>query len=213
MGDVWHFGLGWYTSSLFDEIGRWFADEIGYAKKIINKMQKDYNIDPDRIYIAGHSNGAMMAYHLAAIFSDVVAAIASNAGCIGAHLKDFEMVTIPKPANPVSIAIFHGKKDLVLPYFGGWNQFRDVYYMSVSDAVNFWIDNNGCNPEPETEVSESGNVTIDRYNGGEAGTEIIVYSIKNKSHIWFGGPAWEDPTPEVSTTDEMWEFFESHPKQ
>ena len=62
MGDVWHFGLGWYTASWFDELGRWFVDEIGYSKKIIDKMQKDYNIDPDRIYLAGHSNGAMMAY-------------------------------------------------------------------------------------------------------------------------------------------------------
>jgi polyhydroxybutyrate depolymerase len=213
MMDYWLFGLGWYTIDLFEELMRIIVDEIGYSKKIMDKIEKDYNIDPNRIYIAGHCNGAMMAYHLAAHFSDRIAAIASNAGCIGAHLKDFEMVTIPDPANPISIVAFHGKLDRIVPYDGGWDIWRETYYMSVADAVNFWVDNNNCDTEPETHVSETGNVTIDRYTGGDAGTEVLVYTIHNKGHIWFGGPSWEDPDPEVSTTDEMWEFFEAHPKQ
>jgi len=211
MGDMWHFGLGWYTSTLMDEIGRWFADEIGYTKKIIEKTQKDYNIDPDRIYLAGHSNGAMMAYYFAAEFSDIIAAAASNAGAIGGHIPDFDMVMIPEPENPVSIIILHGKKDKSVPYNGGWYWDHTSYYTSVADAVDFWVENNGCNPDPVTNTI--GNVTIDRYSGGDAGTEVVLYTIENKGHIWFGGPAWEDPNPEVSTTDEMWDFFEAHPKQ
>ena len=213
MMDYWLFGLGWYTIDLIEELMRMFVDEIGYSKKIMDKMQKDYNIDPDRIYIAGHCNGAMIAYHLAAIFSDRIAAIASSGGCIGAHLEDFEMLTIPKPAAPVSIVEFHGKLDRIVPYNGGWDIWRETYYMSVADAVDFWVDNNNCNPDPVTEVSDSGNVTIDRYSGGDAETEVVLYTIENKGHIWFGGPSWEDPNPEISTTDKMWEFFEAHPKQ
>jgi len=213
MGNQWHFGLGWFTKNLIDEFGRLWFDETGYTKKIIEKTQDDYTIDPDRIYLAGHSSGAMMAYYCGSFLSDLIAAIASNAGCIGGHHKDFEMVTIPDPNNPVSIAIFHGKKDTVVPYLGGRSMWNDMYYTSVADAVDFWVDNNGCNPEPETEVSENGNVTIDSYNGGKSNAEIIVYTLKNKGHIWFGGPPWEDPNPDASTTDEMWEFFLGHPKQ
>ena len=211
MNNVWHFGLGWYTSSFFQEIGRWIVDEFGYTKKIISRTQRQYNIDPDRIYIAGHSNGAQMAYYLAARLSDKIAAIASNGGCIGAHIKDFEMVTIPEPKGPVSIAIFHGKLDYVVPYNGGWNSGNSVFYTSVEEAISLWVENNGCNPEPVTDDRE--NVTIDLYFDGDAGTEIIVYTLKYKGHIWFGGQPWEDPDPVISTTDEMWEFFKSHPKQ
>lgn len=211
MTDVWHFGLGWYTASWFDELGRWFVDEKGYVMKIIEKMQNDYNIDMNRIYAAGHSNGGMMAYYLAAIFSDTFAAIASNGGCIGGHIRDFEMVTIPEPENPVSIIEFHGKKDNEVPYDGGWDRSQSVYYTSVDEAVSFWVEHDGCDGEAATDVH--GNVTIDRYSNGDAGTEVVVYSIENKGHIWFGGQSWEDPNPEISTTDEMWEFFEAHPKQ
>lgn len=213
MGDQWHFGLGWFTENLIDEFGRLWFDEVGYTKKIIVKTQRDYNIDPNRIYLAGHSSGAMMAYYCGSRLSNIIAALASNAGCIGAHIDDFKMVTIPEPKNPVSIAIFHSEQDTVCPYNGGKSLWYDLYVKSVQDAVDFWVENNGCNPEPETNITVNGNVTIDLYSGGDAGTEIIVYSLKNKGHIWFGGLPWEDPDPYISTTDEMWEFFEAHPKQ
>lgn len=208
--DSWMLGYGFYTVSKFEEFGRIWVDEVGYIKKIIEKTQKDYNIDAKRIYLAGHSNGAMFAYLLATQFSDIIAAMSSNGGCIGGHLKDFDMYTIPEPANPVSIVIFHGKKDIVVPYAGSWDYSRTVFYKSVAEAVTFWVEQNGCTPDPDTNII--GNVTIDKYSGGEAGTEVLVYTIKNKGHIWFGGQPWEDPTPEISTTDKMWEFFEAHPK-
>ena len=211
MYNVWNIGLGWYTKNLFREIMRWWIDEVGFTKKIIAQTQKDYNIDPDRIYLAGHSNGAMMAYYFGVLHSDIIAAIASNGGCIGGHIQDFEMVMIPEPDNPVSIAIFHGELDQLIPYYGGWNVNNKFFCTSVAEAVPFWVENNGCDPDPVTETI--GNVTIDLYSGGEAGTEIIVYTVHNKGHIWFGGPPWEDPNPEISTTDEMWEFFKTHPKK
>jgi len=187
------------------------VDDVGFIKKLIKKMQQRFNIDSDKIYIAGHSAGAMMTYRLASELSDVVAAIASNGGTIGGHMKDYPMWQISKPDNPVSIVHFHGKQDYIVPYDGGWNLGGSVYYLSVNDSITFWVEQNGCNIYPETNVS--GNVTIDKYTGGDAGTEVWLYTVNNKGHIWFGGQSWEDPNPEISTTDEMWEFFKSHPKQ
>jgi polyhydroxybutyrate depolymerase len=211
MLDGWNIGYGWYTTDFFGEIGRLWVDELGYTKKIVAKTQKNYNIDPDRIYLAGHSNGAMMAYYFAAKFSNKIAAIASNGGCIGGHVKDYKMVMIPEPKNPVSIAIFHGRLDPLVPYNGGWDYKNSFYCTSVAEAVSFWVEHNGCNTEPMT--NDTFDITIDRYSGGNAGTEVLVYSLKHKGHIWFGGPPWEDPNPVISTTDEMWEFFKTHPKQ
>ena len=62
-------------------------------------------------------------------------------------------------------------------------------------------------------TNDTVDIIIDRYSGGTAGTEVLVYSLKYKGHIWFGGQPWEDPNPVISTTDEMWKFFEAHPKQ
>ena len=211
MTDVWMLGYGLYTSNLFEELVRLWIDEVGYVKKIIRKTQRQFNIDPDRIYLAGHSNGAMFAYLLASKLSNIVAAIASNGGYIGGHFKNYSMCTIPEPKNPVSIVIFHGKQDYVVPYNGGWTYDNSAYYKSVAEAVTFWVENNGCNTTPVT--NDTFDITIDRYSGGTAGTEVLVYSLKHKGHIWFGGQPWEDPNPVISTTDEMWEFFKAHPKQ
>jgi polyhydroxybutyrate depolymerase len=202
---TWNMGFGFGLAYLFN------VDDVGFIEKLIQKMQEKYNIDPDRIFIAGHSAGAMMTYRLAAELSDKVAAIASNGGVIGGHQVDNPLWQIPEPDNPVSIAEFHGKLDDIVPYDGGWNQGGGVFYLSVNDSMSFWVEQNGCNTEPDTTTSE--NVTIDKYKGGAAGTEVWIYTIHNKGHIWFGGQPWEDPDPVVSTTDEMWEFFASHPKQ
>ena len=210
MGDSWNFGLGWYTASYFDELGRWFTDDIGFCKKIIDKLQTEYSIDSNKIYAAGHSNGRMMSYYVAVSISDTFAAIGSCGGCISGHLRDFDLVTIPEPIDPVPIVEFHGEKDREVPYDGGWNSGHSIFYGSVDETINFWVEHNECDTEPITTVN--GNITVDLYSNGNEGTEVLLYSVANKGHIWFGGQPWEDADPEISTTDLMWDFFESHLK-
>lgn len=50
------------------------ADDFGFVEAIINKVSSQYNIDVERIYSAGYSNGGMMAYGLANYRSDLIAA-------------------------------------------------------------------------------------------------------------------------------------------
>src|SRR6185369_291926 len=47
-------------------MGRGGADDVAYIRALIDHVQKWYRIDPDRIYVTGHSSGAMMTYRLAA---------------------------------------------------------------------------------------------------------------------------------------------------
>ncbi len=206
---TWNMGFGFRLAYYLN------IDDVGFIEKLIGTLQKKFNIDSDRIYIAGYSNGGMLAYHLACeLPPGLVSAYAIQSGAIGGHLPDEEEWINTKPGHPVSLVIFHGKQDYVLPYFGGWDVWRNVFYLSVSDAVDFWVENNVCNPEPETEVSESGNITIDRYTGGEDNSEVVLYTVKYGLHGWFG-EEWDvrDPHREIYTNNEMWDFFESHPKQ
>jgi polyhydroxybutyrate depolymerase len=202
----WNVGFGYDIPYIFN------FDDVGFIKKVIEKMQKDYNIDTDKIYVAGYSAGAAMAYHLACeLPEDIVAAYAIQSGAIGGHIPDKKLWTNKKPGHPVSIVIFHGKKDLEVKYNGGWNPAKDVFYLSVSDAVDFWVENNRCNPEPVTEVSDSEQIIIDRYSDGDDNSEIVLYTVEYGVHGWFG-EEWmiRDPVKEISTTDEMWDFFEAH---
>lgn len=186
------------------------VDDVGFIRDIIQKMQSEYNIDTDKIYVAGVSNGADMTYCLGSALSDIVAAISPVAGYLAIkNPQDEEYNIIPDPENPVSVIVFHGTED----YYE-----TDEYSLGVNESVQFWVEKNNCNPIPEITVSESGNIITRTYSGGDEDTEVILYTIVNGTHTWPGNDyppdnPLHDPINEISATDLIWEFFKAHPKQ
>lgn len=186
-------------------------DDVGFIKGLIERLQKRYRVDSNRIYVTGISNGAMMTYRLACELSDKIAAIAPVAGAM--NLED------PNPAYPVSVVIFHGTADEGVLYEGGepkknWEGRKRVDN-PVSYAVNFWLRHNNCSVVPQRETK--GNIIHETYAGGINDAAVEVYTIKGGTHSWPGGlKAWEgadEPTREISATDTMWDFFIKHPKR
>ena len=196
-----------------------YVDDLGFFRALIDKMKQDYMIDSSRIYVTGISDGGAMAYSAGAYLSDIVAAIAPAAGIIGGcmSVENDEYYEIPAPANPVSVIVFHGTSDSIVPYEGG----GDYNITSVNKSVAFWVEQNGCNPIPEIYTSESGKIVRRTYTNGENGTEIILYTTVGGDHWWPGNPYTSSPgspwlvdtIQEISATDLIWEFFEAHPKQ
>jgi polyhydroxybutyrate depolymerase len=172
-------------------------DDVGFIRTLIEKTMDDYNINSSRIYVMGHSNGAMMSYRLGSELSDIVAAIGPVSGTIGR-----ESWTIPDSDYPVSVIAFNGMKDPLVHYNGG-------IFFSVNESISFWVNQNNCSTTPQRNISEDGNVIVDTYSDGDNGTEVVLVSIVNASHAW----PFDRPIYEKSQTDIMWEFFEKHPKQ
>ena len=152
-----------------------------------------------------------MSYRLACELSAIVAAIAPVAGSMGTP----EVM----PVSPVSIIIFHGTADEHVLYDGGTPlksiDTHERIDNPVSYAVDFWVDFNGCSPEATRETS--GNIIKETYSGGKNGAEVLLYTVVGGKHAWPGGrAAWvggDRPTREISATDLMWDFFNTHPKK
>jgi len=200
-------------------------DDVGFIRALISRLKSKLNIDSSRIYITGISGGGMMTYRLGADLSDIVAAIAPVAGSIGGiWYTESTLYVIPEPAHPVSVIVFHGLLDRNLPYNGGWvngtlrlfntkiKVIVNTYFLSVDKSVSFWVEYNNCNTTPEIETSESGNIIKQTYANGTDGSEVVLYTVVNGGHEWFGGPEAFWPPCEISATDLIWEFFEQHPK-
>ena len=62
--------------------GRGNVDDVSFLRAVVADVSANYKVDPHRIYAAGMSNGAMMAYRLGCEMSDVLAAIAPVAGAL-----------------------------------------------------------------------------------------------------------------------------------
>lgn len=189
--------------------GRTNADDVAFMRDVVADVSVDYLVDSRRIYAAGMSNGAMMAYRLGCEMSDVLAAIAPVAGALEVECA---------PAERVSAIVFHGTDDAIVPYGGGRAGYvprgMDPDYEPVSTAVGRWASNGGCTGATDEQVSV--NVVRQVQTGCEAGYGVELYTVNGGGHAWPGGEpggAWSDvPTREVLATDVIWDFFAAHPK-
>jgi polyhydroxybutyrate depolymerase len=85
-------------------------DDVAFMHQIIRRTSTDLPIDTDRIYIAGWSAGASLAYHIACDAPESFAAIGAVSG---------GLTTAPcSPRAAVSIMEIHGTKDAQVPYGG-----------------------------------------------------------------------------------------------
>jgi len=190
-------------------------DDVGFIRALIDKLQKNFNIDLNRIYVTGHSNGAMMTYRLGAELSDIIAAIAPLAGTIGGKKNENStLIMIPEPNYPVSVIALHGLLDESVPYYGGHgnNTRNDRIDLSVNQSISFWVNHNRCNITPNRNISNSGNVVIDYYLNGENESEVALITVMNGGHAWFGSDKDTTENQEINATEIIWEFFENHPK-
>jgi len=77
---------------------------------VLAMMQKEFNVDPDRIYLMGHSMGGAGALHLAVKYPDKWAAVAAIAPA-AFGLDPASLTKIPS----MPVAFVHGDADDVVP--------------------------------------------------------------------------------------------------
>ncbi|MDD5032668.1 MAG: PHB depolymerase family esterase [Candidatus Pacebacteria bacterium] len=202
---TWNAG---YCCNLVKPFG---VDDAEFLEEIVRQMKKEYKIDSRRIYIAGMSNGGIMAYKMACEASDIFAAVSSVSGSMD--------LTMCKPAEPVSIIIFHGQADDTIPFYGGFAtdpvyKIFGVNHPAVIKALSFWVGHNRCVINPRKTENEF--FKMEEYDGCDENSGVVFYDVKNGGHSWpGGGKAWflgEDPLQAISASEIIWEFFENHPK-
>jgi predicted esterase len=85
--------------------------KLEYSEKdvlnVLARMRKDYTIDASRIYLLGHSMGAIGTWHLGAKYPDIWAALAPFAG--------FAMPTTVAAMRHIPEIVVHGSADALLP--------------------------------------------------------------------------------------------------
>ena len=178
------------------------VDDVGFLRALIDRLERDYKVDPKRIFVTGISNGGMMSYRLACELADRIAAIAPVEGA-----QDIEC----RPSGPVSVLVFHGTADLLIPYKGGRTPFQIPPVRTdtpVSATVAFWVKQDGCSATPKQE--ETSQLRVDTYSGCKDEAGVALYTIRGGHHWWPGVPLSRNDVP---ATDIMWSFFAAHPKR
>ena len=94
----------WNASSACCNFFQSDVDDSAYILSIIKEVKADFNVDANRVYLIGHSNGGFMSYRAAYDHSETIAAIASLAGASHADMRS-------APENPVHVLQIHGTSD------------------------------------------------------------------------------------------------------
>ena len=166
------------------------ADDFGFIEAIINQISSQYNLDMERIYAAGYSNGGMMAYGLANYKSDLVAAVASVSGVM--------LECIGSTSHPMPVLHLHGTSDGVLPYNGSG------YWSSVQNTLDYWINFNKTIITPTISNDNSGGMSIEHYvhDQGDSSVSVEHYKYIKGDHVWFS------TTYQGQTASELvWDFL------
>ena len=165
------------------------ADDFGFVEAIINEISSQYNVDMERIYAAGYSNGGMMAYGLANYKSNLVAAVASVSGVM--------LECTGSTSHPMPVVHLHGTSDGVLPYNGSsdWN--------SAQSTLDYWINFNNTITTPTVSIDDSGGMSIEHYvyDQGDSSVSVEHYKFIGGDHVWFSATYQDQNTSEL-----VWNF-------
>jgi polyhydroxybutyrate depolymerase len=199
--------------------GRGFAAthaDVAFVRALLDTLQRELSLDPRRIYATGISNGAMFSYRLACDLPGVFAAIGPVAGALPAQLEAGCAHT-----SPVSVVVFQGTADPLVPYSGGGVAGRRGSVLGAERSIAFWGEVDGCASQPATtlepdRVPDGTRVRRIEFTGCREGRSVVLYAIEGGGHTWPGGPAAGRivgrVTRELNATEVIWSFFAMHPK-
>jgi polyhydroxybutyrate depolymerase len=183
--------------------------DVIFISDLIDHLEGEYNIDPQRIYANGLSNGGGMSFMLLCYLSDRIAAVGFVSG---AYLLPWESCN---PCRPVPAIVFHGTADPIVPFEGGPSSSFELPFPNIPAWVATLAEQRGCAPSP-VDLPEAGAVTGVQYTGCEEDAEVVFYTIHGGGHTWPGGEGMPEVITgitnyDIDATRLMWEFFQAHP--
>jgi polyhydroxybutyrate depolymerase len=174
------------------------VDDVGFISQLIDRVSQQHDVDRRRVYAAGHSNGAIMAYRLACELSDKVVAIGIQAGSLE--------VDRCEPTHPVSVLHIHGTADRNIPIDGGRGRgVAGIAFQPPHDAVTTLARVDGC-PAASSTTAAADNpaVSIETWQPCDGSTAVRFVTVAGASHAWMD--------VQYDSSAAIWSFLAAHPR-
>ena len=185
------------------------VDDVSFIKSLAIFLQQEYNLDPEKTFCAGMSNGGDMSYLLGCEAPDIFKAIAPITGCMMGWIYES-----CNKNDPVPVFQVHGTADKTT-YYDGDVDNRDKWgvYMGVETTINFWVDRNECKEVnidtlPDIDRNDGSIVITEKYTGGRNNNEVWFYKVINGDHEWPPGWPVKSGNGDLNTSEEIWKFFQ-----
>lgn len=198
------------------------VDDVAFIKALVEEIQRTYQIDENRIYIAGVSNGAMMSQRMICDAPGIFAAVGAVSGPMRTQTAD-------TCAGTAAVIGIHGTNDPFwpMPDADGIPKFprilernADQEVTSIEEVSDIWVTKNACTATPitndlEPTVADGTSVTHYVYPDCAAGLSVQYYVVNGIGHGWPPNHGTELAGPvsaNINATDVIWDFFKTHTK-
>ncbi len=217
IGREWNYARGFpaYQESAHPEYYQ--TDDVDFLLRLVDDLAVDLNIDRDRVYVTGFSNGGFMTERVACEAADQFAAYA-----VASATLHVEFISYCAESAPVPILFMHGTLDSSVAWDGVSVGDR-VVLQSAPDTVLYWVYHNDCQPEdtdltiiPTEDPAPSTIVYRYSFGGCTNGADVLFYVIEGGGHTLPGVADRFSPgigravNMDIHFGETIWEFFSQH---
>jgi polyhydroxybutyrate depolymerase len=159
-------------------------DDVTFINRVVEWMIRNHEVDPDRVFVTGLSNGGMMTQRLLIETPEVYAAGASFI----ANIPDRSDLVRPESPKPLLLA--SATDDPLMPWDGGNVATRNRGTVaSVVDTRTWWIETNRAVPDDVGPVqledavpSDDCTLTLQGFDAGSGGAELLILTMEGGGH-------------------------------
>lgn len=197
------------------------ASDVEFFSALIDKMVRDYGIDPSRVYATGISNGGFMSLRLGLELSEKITAVAPVTAQLSLAIAD------QKPQQPVSVMIVNGTEDPIVPFDGGHIRLFSFgrsrgEILSTAETVTRFRRYNNCESAaelttlPDNDPDDGTTIEIESFPACAGGTAVTLVRVIGGGHTWPGGQPYlnEDlvgrVSQEINASELILDFFLEH---
>ena len=149
-------------------------NDVSFIDAVIDDVASNFEINLNKVYACGYSNGGYMAYELACELSNEITAFGSVAG-------NFMLNSDQECNNEREIPIihFHGTNDATVDYYPP--SFDQA--LTVEESIDYWSAFNDFDLDSYESINS--NVEIYTYYKNESSTQFVHYKVNGGQHEWF----------------------------
>lgn len=164
-------------------------DDVAFLDAVVTDATRRPEVDPERIYLVGESNGGIMAYRYACAHADRLAGVAS---VVGTNLAGC--------APSASLDVIHvaATADQIVPYDGGWSAtsrlFASAPFPPVPASLAAIASAEGCGTPPRDIPGPTSSITFRDWPDCSDGRRVRLVTITGGAHDWPRGSPFDATT-------------------
>lgn len=187
-------------------------DDVAMTRALLDHLDAGYDVDLDRVFVTGISNGGFMSHRIGCDLSDEVLGIAPVAGSLS------EELAAECDAVPLATMMIAGDDDRLVPYEGGdlgggWTGGLFGTMRSMTDSAAFWADAAECGDAVTVESDDKDDGTsLETRTYDDCLAPVVLHTVVGGGHTWPGArhiPGLGTVSEELDASEAIWSFFES----